>query len=565
MAVVRTPSWRGRQGLNDSILPLQSRRHGFAPLVMMYSVLLLQISVAVMDGVAPNDEQHKTKNQSHIRQTPLPILDMLFPSKSIDRAYEVHPLLATAYPSDNNKKTENTIPMVPVGNSVERLNRMQSLIPLNSIHSILSHENMVHGTDFKIAKKIEKDGIEWMGIMPGTTEVTANVAIHEVSHNGFSLIIDAMQRRWTAIFRFARHLHDEVQCHLVSCNLYLTPNSLGCSQCDDDGRRSGLESHWDFMDVIVVQIYGEKMWSVASEPIVYLSNQDQKRKPTLEELERFRNSRYNDVLLRPGDALYIPRGFIHNASTIIVDESGDRTPSLHLTFGLEHVCETTFEALVHHAIHDFISEGRGDARAISRKECPQAPHDITWGTVLQQSLSEVARRDDCDSTALFENGGSHPCAGLLRQSVPLHPAFQEIFSSTYTELQHEIVDGDVVAAAFRDALDLFIQNANVTRLVGFMNQLFVSQPLQTTFCYPFINDASVILCPDRLTMKRNVDLFQRYLHEFQQFALARVDSVLQGFRTYTANASKEIWVKNDDALRTVGQEVPVDDDSLLEL
>jgi len=73
----------------------------------------------------------------------------------------------------------------------------------------------------------------------------------------------------------------------------------------------------------VVQLSGRKRWSVASEPSIYLSSKDQKRKPTGVELEA--TNRYSDFTLCPGDVLYIPRGHIHNASTVLFDNLSEST------------------------------------------------------------------------------------------------------------------------------------------------------------------------------------------------------------------------------------------------
>lgn len=120
----------------------------------------------------------------------------------------------------------------------------------------------------------------------------------------------------------------------------------------DDMRQSGFESHWDHMDLIVLQLSGIKLWKVAKEPFLYLSSQDQKRKPTREELNVAKY--FDDFHLQLGDAPYIPRSCIHNESTVVIGTSSDDgIPSLHLTFGVEHKCETTVVALLHHANHNF--------------------------------------------------------------------------------------------------------------------------------------------------------------------------------------------------------------------
>lgn len=522
-------------------------------IISVISLVFLLSFLAGEVGAAETAATGSRQQHDHImkRQEPLPILDRLFPDQSIDEAFEIHPLLATAYPT--RKQTNTSIPtiaMLPDANNRERNDRIQSLFPMSSIHSILSQKNMVHGTDFKVVKKVEKDGQEWIGMLPG--KVTADGAIHAASHNGFSLVIDAMEQRWAAIFAFARQLHEEVQCHVVSCNLYLTPKAHAKQDNNDNLRRSGFESHWDYMDVIILQLSGEKLWTIAREPLVYLSNQDQKRKPTLEELGR--TSYYDDILLRQGDALYIPRGFIHNASTVVTDANGNGSPSLHLTFGLEHVCETTMEALLHTAIHMFaMASTDGAAIAISRQECPQSPYDVTWGTILHQSLSEVARRDGCNMTASFGSGGSRPCAGVLRTSLPLHPAFRQMHV-VRRNISNENDVGNVLHILYREALEAFVRNAEVT-LVEFMNQLFASRDLQTSFCFPFMDDSSGIICPGILTTREKAHSFNDLLEKFERFAVARFDSVLESFERHASDSRQEVWNKNDSALRLVGQKV----------
>jgi len=207
-------------------------------------------------------------------------------------------------------------------------------------------------------------------------------------------------------------------CSTTSVNLYFTPGATGVAnpnpQRNDDGKHSaGFEAHWDWMDVMVFQISGEKLWSVASTPIVPLSNRDLKRKPTLEEMERYRGNdgsahepRFRDVLLRPGDVLYIPRGFIHNASTVssdihlpgIQDRENGGKPSLHLTFGLEHSCKSIMQSVLHEVISMFGMEYPTLGIALRKRKCGNGGGanaaelmNVGWLDVLHYSLADVTR------------------------------------------------------------------------------------------------------------------------------------------------------------------------------
>ena len=110
-------------------------------------------------------------------------------------------------------------------------------------------------------------------------------------------------------------------------NLYMTP---GASV--DTGRARGFAPHSDCHDIFVLQIEGEKTWKVYNpQPGKKLNTRPlevgkvQDGAPVLKAPEDT-GEPIVDTTLRPGDALYVPRGFVHEAFT--QTDSG----SLHLTF-----------------------------------------------------------------------------------------------------------------------------------------------------------------------------------------------------------------------------------------
>jgi len=128
--------------------------------------------------------------------------------------------------------------------------------------------------------------------------------------DGATIVLQSLQRWWPPVARFCRDL-EGVLGHAVQANAYLTPPDA-----------EGLTPHHDTHDVFVLQVHGSKQWTVR-EPLVVDPLQRQRsdhaaaaEQPTLLEAE-----------LRPGDCLYLPRGFIHSAAT----QSGT---SLHLTIGV---------------------------------------------------------------------------------------------------------------------------------------------------------------------------------------------------------------------------------------
>jgi lysine-specific demethylase/histidyl-hydroxylase NO66 len=98
----------------------------------------------------------------------------------------------------------------------------------------------------------------------------------------------------------------------IRANAYYTPP-----------RSQGFDPHYDDHDVLVLQLHGEKRWRIYGEAVKW------PRKPMLDALDKeFLRSKAQELTLLPGDVLYIPRGFVHEA------KAWD-TSSLHLTFSVD--------------------------------------------------------------------------------------------------------------------------------------------------------------------------------------------------------------------------------------
>lgn len=127
---------------------------------------------------------------------------------------------------------------------------------------------------------------------------------------GCSVVLDAVQNFSTKVATLKREME---QCfrHPVNANLYLTPPG-----------NQGFAAHYDTHDTWIVQIEGCKHWRVYTAPFDL---------PLDEQLHDKRTQLPGDVLMeidmRPGDLLYIPRGFMHEGRA-------NDDLSMHLTFGL---------------------------------------------------------------------------------------------------------------------------------------------------------------------------------------------------------------------------------------
>ena len=112
---------------------------------------------------------------------------------------------------------------------------------------------------------------------------------------------------------------------MVGSNAYLTPL-----------HSQGFAPHYDDVDVFICQLEGYKRWRVYSpmskrETLPRLSSRDYTEKEMNDDMELVL-----DVILGPGDVLYMPRGWIHQAETVSRPTSSSNAllpdkHSLHLT------------------------------------------------------------------------------------------------------------------------------------------------------------------------------------------------------------------------------------------
>ena len=133
--------------------------------------------------------------------------------------------------------------------------------------------------------------------------------------DGATIVLQGLHRLWPPIIDFTRALVDDLG-HPVQVNAYVTPPTS-----------QGFDPHYDTHDVFVLQIAGEKHW-IIHEPVLVdpLASQPWSEHRTAV-ASRSLETPAIDAVLRPGDALYLPRGWIHSAT------AGDAT-SVHLTIGM---------------------------------------------------------------------------------------------------------------------------------------------------------------------------------------------------------------------------------------
>jgi len=137
-----------------------------------------------------------------------------------------------------------------------------------------------------------------------------NLAVLHEFTRGATVVLQGLHLTWTPLARYCRELEAFLG-QPAQANAYYTP-----------ARSQGLPVHHDTHDVLVLQVSGSKRWLVYH-PVFELPLKHQRYRAELGDP----GPTVMDVVLRAGDTLYLPRGWLHEALTSDED-------SLHLTVGV---------------------------------------------------------------------------------------------------------------------------------------------------------------------------------------------------------------------------------------
>ncbi|MEO7130167.1 MAG: cupin domain-containing protein [Dermatophilaceae bacterium] len=135
---------------------------------------------------------------------------------------------------------------------------------------------------------------------------------------GATLVLQGLHRMWPPVIDYASALSTQLG-HPVQVNAYVTPS-----------QNTGFAPHYDVHDVFVLQFAGRKRWRI-HEPVLTAPLREQTWDARRDVVAaRAAEEPLLDVVLEPGDALYLPRGYVHTASAL-GEVSG------HLTIGVQPV------------------------------------------------------------------------------------------------------------------------------------------------------------------------------------------------------------------------------------
>ena len=134
--------------------------------------------------------------------------------------------------------------------------------------------------------------------------------------DGSTIVLQGLHRTWSPIIELAQQLSADLG-HPTQANAYVTPP-----------QNKGFSAHYDVHDVFVLQCSGRKRW-IIHEPVLEAPLRDQEWANRASAVAtRAEQKPYLDVVLEPGDSLYLPRGWIHAASAL-----GE--VSIHITLGVQ--------------------------------------------------------------------------------------------------------------------------------------------------------------------------------------------------------------------------------------
>ncbi|KUI03696.1 cupin domain-containing protein [Mycobacterium sp. IS-3022] len=133
--------------------------------------------------------------------------------------------------------------------------------------------------------------------------------------SGATIVLQGLHRLWPPLIAFVREAVDELG-HPVQANAYVTPPV-----------NRGFDPHYDVHDVFVLQVSGQKRW-IVHEPVIEHPLPSQPWTQHRAQIEkRVADAPVIDTVLSEGDALYLPRGWVHSAQAL-------QMTSIHLTIGV---------------------------------------------------------------------------------------------------------------------------------------------------------------------------------------------------------------------------------------
>ncbi|HKO96112.1 MAG TPA: cupin domain-containing protein [Pyrinomonadaceae bacterium] len=198
------------------------------------------------------------------------------------------------------------------------------------------YSSLLQGSDIdyllSVASSLEGENVELLGNTKPLSKSERKMAsaFYRAYREGSSLRIRGVNRLWKPIWTLCIRIQ-ELFGFRVSANLYISPADS-----------HGLDRHYDLHDTIVLQIAGTKNWKVSGSavalplehtPLMQFERSGQDLRYRGGQLVQDVVEKYSETepplefVLEPGDLLYMPRGYVHQAWTT-------NELSSHVTIGI---------------------------------------------------------------------------------------------------------------------------------------------------------------------------------------------------------------------------------------
>nr|CCA22892.1 nucleolar protein putative [Albugo laibachii Nc14] len=228
---------------------------------------------------------------------------------------------------------------------------------------ILEDHSLEYINDVDVARYIDGTRETWL---PEKSGIASGKDVWTKYAEGWSIRLLCPQQYSDRLWRLLSILESEFGT-MMGANTYLTPP-----------RAQGFAPHYDDIEAFILQLEGRKQWKVYSPrcteqilPRVSSKNfqQDDIGDPLLE------------VELGPGDLLYLPRGYIHQAKT------AKELHSLHITIsaGQHNAYADLMEVLIPQALQSAIQSNLSMRKSLPRNY-------LSYMGVMHSDLDEHAER-----------------------------------------------------------------------------------------------------------------------------------------------------------------------------
>lgn len=231
----------------------------------------------------------------------------------------------------------------------------------------------------------------------GTEQLLTDPAkLLRLLNDSHTVVIGALHAFQPGVASFVRRLAAELG-HPVGVNAYLTPE-----------HSQGLNLHYDTHDVFVVQVHGSKRWTVRRPSLQQVPAPEQEwallPKGTRHSILGEGQEAEYLIDMRPGDCLYLPRGFLHAAQTTT-------DVSVHLTLAVYPILRRDLV----HSLLDAVVPADSWLRHESAPTARGSAEDVVLE--LRTALERLSNAlDRVDPQALIDG-----CRGRAATDAPASP------------------------------------------------------------------------------------------------------------------------------------------------